>query len=235
MFHTKMYQCLKIKYQSYYYLFMKKIIVSLCFVFSFVAQSQNPLDLISAGNAIAKDTNPYQLEKRWFSHIDISFAVASSIEYNYKDRDENGNLNFGSQEELTNKVGYDVLYSYSYPIFKKFTLGGVGGFQYQVQQSISALKTGLIMRYHFVDYESVNLNFMLAGNIAISDKIDSNFTNLRLGLQFPIAVTDGYVLNLNVFGDFNDFIYNESILEGVNDDPLSIIYRSYGFSLGFQF
>jgi hypothetical protein len=214
---------------------MKKIIVSLCFVFSFVAQSQNPLDLVNAGNAIAKDTNPNQLEKRWFSHIDISFAVASEIQYNYRDRDENGNLNFGSQEELSNKVGYDILYSYSYPIFKKFTLGAVGGFQYQVQQSISALKTGLIMRYHFVDYESVNLNFMLAGNIAINDKIDSNFTNLRLGLQFPIAITDGYVLNLNVFGDFNDFVYNESILEGVNDDPLSIIYRSYGFSLGFQF
>lgn len=67
------------------------------------------------------------------------------------------------------------------------------------------------------------------------DKIDSNFTNLRLGLQFPIVKTDAYVLNLNAFGDFNDFIYNESILEGVNDDPTSIVYRSYGFSLGVQF
>jgi hypothetical protein len=76
---------------------------------------------------------------------------------------------------------------------------------------------------------------MLAGNIALDNEIDSNFANLRLGLQFPITTIDGYVLNLNVFGDFNDFIYNESILEGVNDDPLSIIYRSYGFSLGIQF
>lgn len=214
---------------------MKKIIITLCLLFAYTAQSQNPLDLLNAGNAIAKDTNPNPLKKRWFSNVDISFAVANSIEYNYKSRDENGNINFGSQEELTNKVGYDILYSYSYPIFKKFTLGAVGGFQYQVQQSISALKTGLIMRYHFVDYENVNLNFMLAGNIALDDKIDSNFANLRLGLQFPIATIDGYVLNLNVFGDFNDFIYNESILEGVNDDPTSIIYRSYGFSLGIQF
>lgn len=214
---------------------MKSFIITLCLLFAYTVQSQNPLDLINAGNAIAKDTNPSQLEKRWFSNVDIGFAVANSTEYNYRDRDENGNINFGSQQELTNKVSYGILYSYSYPVFKKFTLGATGGFQYQVQQSISALKTGLIMKYHFVDYESVNLNFMLAGNIALNNEIDSNFANLRLGLQFPITTIDGYVLNLNVFGDFNDFIYNESILEGVNDDPLSIIYRSYGFSLGIQF
>ncbi|MFD0931106.1 hypothetical protein ACFQ0R_00695 [Psychroflexus salinarum] len=214
---------------------MKKTILLFSFFLAFSAQSQNPLDLINAGNAIAKDTNPVPLEKRWFSHVDVSFAIANSIEYNYKRRDENGDIVYGSQEELDNKVGYGILYSYSYPIFKKFTMGAVGGFQYQVQQSISALKAGAIMRYHFVDYESVNLNFMLAGNIALSDKIDSNFANLRLGLQFPITSIDGFVMNLNVFGDFNDFIFNESILEGINDDPSSIVYRSYGFSLGIQF
>ncbi|MFO7745048.1 MAG: hypothetical protein R6V36_06680 [Psychroflexus sp.] len=214
---------------------MKKTLLLFSFFLAFSAQSQNPLDLINAGNSIAKDTNPVPLEKRWFSHVDVSFAIANSIEYNYKRRDENGDIVYGSQEELDNKVGYGILYSYSYPIFKKFTMGAVGGFQYQVQQSISALKAGAIMRYHFVDYESVNLNFMLAGNIALSDKIDGNFANLRLGLQFPITTIDGFVMNLNVFGDFNDFIFNESILEGINDDPSSIVYRSYGFSLGIQF
>jgi hypothetical protein len=200
-----------------------------------VAQSQNPLDLLTAGNAIANDTKPIPLEKRWFSHIEIDFTVANSIEYNYIRRDDQGKIIYGSQEELDNKVAFGILYSLSYPIFKKFTLGAVGGFQYQVQQNIHALKTGAIMRYHFVDYESVNLNLMLAGNIALSDNIDSNFTNLRLGLQFPITTIDGFVVNLNVFGDFNDFTFNESILEGINDDPLSIVYRSYGLSLGIQF
>lgn len=214
---------------------MKNIFLVLTLAIALSAQSQNPLDLINAGNAIAKGTDPIPLEKRWFSNIDISFAIANSIEYNYKRLDENNRIVSGSQEELVNKVGYDLLYSYSYPIFKKFTLGGVGGIQHQVQQSITALKAGAIMRYHFVDYESVNLNFMLAGNIALDEKIDSNFANLRLGLQFPITTVDGFVINLNVFGDFNDFIFNESILEGVNDDPMSIVYRSYGFSLGIQF
>lgn len=214
---------------------MKHIILLFGFFLVFSAQAQNPLDLLNAGNAIAKDSDPVPLEKRWFSQIDLGFTVANSIEYNYKRRDKNGKIIYGSQEELVNKVGYDILYSYSYPIFRKFTLGALAGFQHQVQQSISALKTGALMKYHFVDYESVNLNFMLAGNIALNDKIDSNFTNLRLGLQFPIATIDGFVMNLNVFGDFNDFIYNESILEGINDDPDSIVYRSYGFSLGIQF
>lgn len=214
---------------------MKHIILIFTLFIIISAQSQNPLDLLNAGNAIAKDTDPIPLEKRWFSHLDVDFSIANSIEYNYKSRDDNGNLMFGSQKELANKAAYGILYSYSYPIFKKFTLGAVGGLQHQVQQSITALKAGAIMRYHFVDYESVNLNLMFAGNIALNDKIDSNFANLRLGLQFPITRIDGFVMNLNVFGDFNDFKFNESILEGVNDDPLSIIYRSYGFSLGIQF
>lgn len=214
---------------------MKNTIVLLTLFLAFSAQSQNPLDLLNAGKAIAKNSNPVALEKRWFSHVDIDFAIANSIEYNYIRRDENGDIVYGSQEELKNKAAYGILYSYSYPIFRKFTLGAVGGFQHQVQQSISALKAGTIMRYHFVDYESVNLNFMLAGNIALNDKIDSNFANLRFGLQFPITRIDGFVMNLNVFGDFNDFIFNESVLEGVNDDPKSLVYRSYGFSLGIQF
>ncbi|MBZ9778420.1 hypothetical protein LB452_05730 [Psychroflexus sp. CAK8W] len=214
---------------------MKNIFLVLTLALALSAHSQNPLDLLNAGNAIAKSTDPVPLEKRWFSHVDIDFAVANSTEYNYKSRDENGKIIYGSQEELTNKVAYGILYSYSYPIFKKFTLGAVGGIQHQVQQSITALKAGTVMKYHFVDYESVNLNFMLAGNIALDEKIDSNFANLRLGLQFPITTVDGFVVNLNVFGDFNDFIFNESILEGVNDDPMSIVYRSYGFSLGIQF
>lgn len=214
---------------------MQRTVLILIFICSFSVKSQNALDLINAGNAVAKDTDPVPLEKRWFSHLDLDFAVASSTEYDYKILDDAGNIRSGAQTELENKAAYGLLYSYSYPIFKKFTLGAVGGFQHQVQQSITALKAGAVMRYHFVDYESVNLNFMLAGNIALNDKIDSNFSNLRLGLQIPVTRVDGFVMNLNIFGDFNNFTYNESILEDVNDDPSRITFRSYGLSLGIQF
>lgn len=88
-----------------------------------------------------------------------------------------------------------------------FIIGAVGGFQHQVQQNISALKIGGILRYHFVNYESININLMTAYNIALSENIDNEMANLRLGLQFPIARTDNF--NLNVFGDYNYYIYNE--------------------------
>ncbi len=76
---------------------------------------------------------------------------------------------------------------------------------------------------------------MTAYNIALSDNIESDMANVRLGLQFPITRTDTFNLNLNVFGDYNYYIYNEPILNEINERPGNLIFRSYGLSLGIQF
>lgn len=76
---------------------------------------------------------------------------------------------------------------------------------------------------------------MTAYNIALSDNIESDMANVRLGLQFPITRTDEFNFNLNVFGDYNYYIYNESILNEINERPSNLLIRSYGISLGIQF
>jgi hypothetical protein len=214
---------------------MKKIIFTLLFLTTYYSYSQSPSDLLTAGRAISQNTNPDKLAKRWFSNVEVEFGVNYEVRYDYSTYDNNDNLIGGASTELDNEASYGILYSLNYPIFNKLTLGAVGGIQHQVQQEITALKLGGILRYHFVNYESVNINLMTAYNVALSDNIDSEMANVRLGLQFPVAKTDDFNLNLNVFGDYNYYIYNEPILNEINEKPSNILFRSYGISLGIQF
>ena len=214
---------------------MKKIIFALFLFTTFYSYPQSPADLFNAGRGISQSSNQDKLPKRWFSNVEVEFGVNNEVRYDYSLYDNYGKLLGGSSADLDNKVSYGILYNINYPILNKLTIGAVGGFQYQVQQKISALKIGGILRYHFVNYESVNINLMTAYNIALSDNIDSEMANVRLGLQFPVARTDDFNLNLNVFGDYNYYIFNEPILDETNERPSNILFRSYGISLGIQF
>ena len=214
---------------------MKKILLTLLLISNFYSYSQSPSDLFNVGKSISQSSNQDKLSKRWFSNIEIEFGVSNEVTYDYSLYDNNDNLLGGKSNELDNKASYGILYSINYPIFNKLTLGAIGGFQHQVQQKISALKLGGIVRYHFVNYESVNINLMTAYNIALSDNIESDMANVRLGLQFPITKNDKFNLNLNVFGDYNYYIYKEPILNEINERPSNIIFKSYGLSLGIQF
>jgi len=214
---------------------MKKILFTLLFLTQFYTYSQSPSDLFNTGRGISQSSNQDKLTKHWFSNIEIEFGVSNEVRYDYSLYDNNDNLLGGRSTELDNKASYGILYSINYPIFNKLTIGVVGGFQYQAQQKISALKLGGIVRYHFVNYESVNINLMTAYNVALSDNIESDMANVRLGLQFPITKSEGFNLNLNVFGDYNYYIYKEPILNEIKESPSNILFRSFGISLGILF
>lgn len=214
---------------------MKNILLTLLMFNFFYSYSQSPSDIFNAGKNISKNSNQTKLEKRWFSNVEIEFGVNNEVKYSYSLYDNNGKLISGRSAELDNKASYGVLYSINYPVLNKFTIGAIGGFQHQGQQKISALKLGGIFRYHFINYESVNINLMTAYNLALSDNIKSDMANARLGLQFPISRTDDFNLNLNVFGDYNYYVVDKPILQENNESPKHIIFRSYGVSLGMQF
>lgn len=214
---------------------MKKYIFTILFLITHYSYSQSPSDLLNAGRAISQNSSQDKLAKHFFSNIEVEFGVNYEVRYDYSRFDSNDNLLGGASTELDNEASYGILYSLNYPIFNKLTLGAVGGIQHQVQQEITALKLGGILRYHFVNYESVNINLMTAYNVALSENIDSEMANVRLGLQFPVARTDDFNLNLNVFGDYNYYIYNTPILNEANEEPRNILFRSYGISLGIQF
>lgn len=214
---------------------MKKILTLLSLWIPVLMVSQNPFDLLNAGKNISQNSNPDQIPKAWFSNVEIEFGVNSQVEYDYALYDRNDKLVSGMGINLERKVSYGILYSINYPVLNKLTIGAISGIQYQSQQKISALKIGGILRYHFINYESVNINLMTAYNIALSNNIESQMGNIRLGLQFPITKTDVFNLNLNLFGDYNYYVVREKILNELYESPSTLIFRSYGFSLGLQF
>lgn len=214
---------------------MKKTLTLLSLWIPVLMVSQNPFDLLNAGKSISQNSNPDQIPKAWFSNVEIEFGVNSQVEYDYALYDRNDKLVSGMGINLERKVSYGILYSINYPVLNKLTIGAISGFQYQSQQKISALKIGGILRYHFINYESVNINLMTAYNIALSNNIESKMGNIRLGLQFPITKTDVFNLNLNLFGDYNYYVVREKILNELYESPSTLIFRSYGFSLGLQF
>ncbi|WP_323027846.1 hypothetical protein [Gelidibacter japonicus] len=214
---------------------MKKILTLLSLWIPVLMVSQNPFDLLNAGKSISQNSNPDQIPKAWFSNVEIEFGVNSQVEYDYALYDRNDKLVSGMGINLERKVSYGILYSINYPVLNKLTIGAISGIQYQSQQKISALKIGGILRYHFINYESVNINLMTAYNIALSNNIESQMGNIRLGLQFPITKTDVFNLNLNLFGDYNYYVVREKILNELYESPSTLIFRSYGFSLGLQF
>ncbi|MBA6151568.1 hypothetical protein [Gelidibacter maritimus] len=214
---------------------MKKILTLLTLWIPVLMVSQNPFDLLNAGKSIFQNSIPDQIPKAWFSNVEIEFGVNSQVEYDYALYDRNDKLVSGMGINLERKVSYGILYSINYPVLNKLTIGAMSGVQYQSQQKISALKIGGILRYHFINYESVNINLMTAYNIALSNNIESQMGNIRLGLQFPITKTDAFNLNLNVFGDYNYYVVREKILNELYESPRTLIFRSYGFSLGLQF
>lgn len=217
---------------------MKRYLTFLFSIISISIYSQNKPDLtdiIQTGKNISKNSNQNQIEKKWFSNIEIEFGINNDVRYDYALYDTNDNLISGKTSELDNKTSFGILYNINYPIFNKLTLGAVSGFQYQSQLKISTLKIGGILRYHFENYESVNINLMTAYNIGISDNIESEMGNVRLGLQFPIKRTDEFILNLNIFSDYNFYGYKEKVFNEANERPSNIIFRTYGFSLGIQF
>ena len=217
---------------------MKRYLTFLFTVISLSIYSQNKPDLndiVQTGKNISKNSNQSQIAKKWFSNIEVEFGINNEVRYDYALYDNNDNLISGKTSELDNKTSFGILYNINYPIFNKLTLGVVSGFQYQSQLKISALKIGGILRYHFENYESVNINLMTAYNVGISDNIESEMGNVRLGLQLPIKRSDDFNLNLNIFSDYNFYGYNEKVLNETNERPSNTIFRSFGFSLGIQF
>ena len=179
-------------------------------------------DGINTGKQIDKQSTStnYALEKQWIQTAELELILPSEIKYK------------GS--ELDNKLSFGALYTINYPLFKKFTIGAVGGFQYQSQQSISAAKLGGMFRYYFQDYENANMYVLLAKNIAVSEKINSVLGNLRLGLQFPVDKDPNYTLTMNIFWDYNFYGIKKPLLD-LNENPGNLTARGYGVSFGFQF
>lgn len=191
--------------------------------------------LLSFSNvSFAQDSKDSKRNKTWISTGEIAFIIPNDVDYNYGIL-ENGKLSKGATLKLDPKISYGILYTINYPIFNKFTLGAIGGYQKQTSPKINSLKVGAIMRYYFVDYNNINSYLMTGYNIALNKYVKSGMGNIRVGTMFPIKKMEKLNLTLNLFWDYNFYDIKKPIFYGINEKPGQLTYKSYGFSLGIKF
>ncbi len=127
--------------------------------------------------------------------------------------------------------------NYNYFLFKKLSLGILGGFQTETQQNFTMFKLGGILRYYFVDRDNVYVYLQNANNFSLDTNRFKSGNNLRLGLGLPIMKRELYSLTSNLFFEQNYFkLDNAKPLLGFSGErPRSLTVQSIGVSLGVKF
>jgi hypothetical protein len=171
--------------------------------------------------------------KRWYSTADIEFINPNKVEYlNYPYKDDG---TFNINENLNPNPTFGILYSINYNIFKKLSLGAATGLQSMNKPNYSMLKLGGIIKYFFADNDNVYVYLDMDHEFSLNKKQFKEGFNTRVGIGFPIMKRDSFNLNINVFYEVNQLDLEGSKPLIDTETPESIIFRSYGASVGIKF
>jgi len=178
-------------------------------------------------------------QSKWYSTGEIEFIFPRAKEYSYDDN----NTNIGYKVDLPTKEGflldsYGLLYTYNYLLFRKLSLGVLGGAQVHNNPDIFMLKLGGIMKFFFVDEDNVYVKLILAHEFSTSKNDFNKGTTVRFGLGFPVLKKESFNLNVNIFT-----VYDYFDLTGANPldaalaghIPKTLIIRGFALSVGAKF
>ncbi|MCX2681909.1 hypothetical protein OOZ15_18295 [Galbibacter sp. EGI 63066] len=175
-------------------------------------------------------------QSRWDTSIELDFVFPNKKDYFYIDG-KNKIIDTELQDEgfLLSSLG--IQGSYNYYLFKKLSIGVLGGFQVQSRPDFSMLKLGGVLRYHFVDRDNVYIYLQDANNFTLNKSKFKSGNNLRFGLGFPFIKKDYFNITGNLFFEQNYFkLDNAEPLLGMREEkPRSLTVKSFGISLGVKF
>ena len=175
-------------------------------------------------------------QEKWVASIELDFIFPNKKDYFYNDSE---NKIFDTEIEdsgfLLNSFGLQG--NYNYFLFKKLSIGILGGFQVQSKLDYSMLKLGGILRYYFVDRENVFIYLQDANNFTLNKEKFKSGNNFRLGLGVPFIKRSNFNIIGNLFFEQNYFRLDgsEPLLGLLDERPRSLTVKSYGISLGVKF
>lgn len=175
-------------------------------------------------------------QSKWDTSIELDFMFPNKKSYFYNDpNDKIVEAELQDDGFLLNSFG--IQGNYSFFVFKKLSIGVLGGFQTQSKPDFLMLKLGGILRYYFVGRDNVYVYLQNANNFSIDRKKFQNGNNFRLGLGFPLIKRDKFNINGNIFFEQNyfDLDNSESLLNLLDEKPRSLTVKSIGISLGVKF
>jgi hypothetical protein len=175
-------------------------------------------------------------QSKWETSVELDFVFPNKKNYFYND-ENNRIIDTEIKDDgfLLNSFG--IQGNYNYLLFKKLSIGILGGLQTLSKPSLLMLKLGGILKYYFVDRDNVYIYLQDANNFTLNKEKFKSGNNLRLGLGFPFIKRDNFDIIGNLFFEQNYFKLDgsEPLLGSVSERPRSLTVKSIGISLGVKF
>lgn len=177
-------------------------------------------------------------DKKWYSNADLDLIMHKKVEYSfgYFDTDENSRI--GSTEDLNvKKPAFGLTYSFNYMVFKKWSIGVLTGYKSYKEPDLSMLELGGIVKYFFVDTNNVYVYASLTNEFSLNKNQFKTGRNARIGLGYPVAKSDKFIININIFKEQN-YLGLDGLPPyiGLNQEkPSTLVYNSWGISAGIKF
>mgnify|MGYP001045013334 FL=1 len=175
-------------------------------------------------------------QSKWETSIELDFIFPNKKDYFYNDSSNRiKEAEIKDDGFLLNSFGIQA--SYNYFLFKKMSIGIVGGMQTKSNPKLSLIKLGGILRFYFVDRDNVYIYLQDANNFTLNKEKFKSGNNLRLGLGFPIKKRGNFDIVGNLFFEQNYFKLDGSkpLLNLTDEIPRSLTVKSFGVSLGLKF
>lgn len=175
-------------------------------------------------------------QNKWETSLELDFVFPNKKDYFYNDSN-NKIIDAELKDDGFLLSSFGIQGNYNYYLFKKLSIGVLGGFQTQSKPDYSMLKLGGILRYHFVDIDNVYIYIQDANNFTLNKSRFKSGNNLRLGLGFPFIKKEGFNITGNLFFEQNYFKLDnaEPLLNLTDERPRSLTVKSFGISLGVKF
>ena len=109
-------------------------------------------------------------QSKWDTSIELDFVFPNQKDYFYNDSDNRiFNTDLNDSGFLLSSFGLQG--NYNYYLFRKLSVGVLGGIQTETKQNFIMLKLGGILRYYFVDRDNVYIYLQNANNFSLNTEV----------------------------------------------------------------
>lgn len=133
----------------------------------------------------------FSQDKRTYFHAEMDMIIPNDkkVVYSFSE----GEIN------LDERIMWGTSFTYNYKLFRKLSVGALGGLNYLSYPKVTSLKYGGSLRYIFsTDYQT-NVFLQLMGYIPLNSKYSTESVEVRFGLGMPVARINDLTMTLGMY------------------------------------
>lgn len=165
--------------------------------------------------------------KKWISSGFVNAMVNGKVNYTYHDTDR------WQEMSLTGKGAIELSYNLDFKFSQRLSIGALAGYTHINEPAFSSLKIGSALKFFYVKDKNYYLTFQYGYHIPFNRDKFREGHQIKIGQYFDVARISNYRLLLGFFYNY-DFFYLENPLFIPTNRGESILFHSYGISLGIK-